>query len=192
MMLRPTYLIPVLIVSMPLTARGNLITNGTFDTPVPSNGTGGGWTTSNIDFAGGHETTGGNPGAFFAINDGGDINSDPVIQQTLTGLNVGTQYTVAGDYKVNILEQGRAGESFAVLLDGAAIALFDPPGGVGDWGPFQASFTATNSTHTIGFAAEYNGSDYDYGLDNVTVVPEPGGAAMLMLGAAALTRRRKR
>ena len=52
-----------------LSAQPNLVENGTFDTYVPSNNSGGGWISSTIDFNGGWKDTGGNPGAFFALND---------------------------------------------------------------------------------------------------------------------------
>ena len=173
-------------------APAGLIANPGFDTAVPANDTGGGWTSVNIDFAGGWESTGGNPGAFFAINDDGDANTDPRIEQTVRGLSIGETYVVTGDFKVNILEQGSPADSFEVRLDASPIATFDAPGPLGQWFPFSASFQASSTQHTLAFAAETNGSDYDYGLDNVAIVPAPATLALLGFGGLALCRRRGR
>ena len=103
------------------------ITNGTFDTFVPSNGTGGGWTTSNVDGGGGHRTTGGNPGSFFILNDAGQAGTDPTISQTITGLTPGLTYTITGDYRaVFATANTGATQAFGVFTDGTV--RFQSPG----------------------------------------------------------------
>src|SRR5689334_18448533 len=67
-------------------ASAQVLTNGSFDVEVPSNGTGGGWTSTIIDFQGGWRATGGNPGARFILNDSGQVATDPTLTQVITGL----------------------------------------------------------------------------------------------------------
>lgn len=76
------------------------VVNGNFDTPVPSNGTGGGWTSANINFQGGHRTTVGNPGGNFIINQAGELATDPTLSQLVRGFTVGETYKLTGDYAV--------------------------------------------------------------------------------------------
>ena len=161
------------------TAQANLVENGTFDTYVPSNSSGGGWISSTIDFNGGWKDTGGNPGAFFALNDSPQETPVPLIRQYLYGLTVGATYRISGDRKINLLIQDGTDASFEIRLDGTPIATLDAPGPQGEWFAFESTFTATNGTHGISFAAETNGTDTDYGIDNIRVVRvrEPAGDA---------------
>lgn len=171
-------------------AHGNLLTNGTFDVFVPTNSPGGGWNSS--DVFNGWIASNGNPGPFFGLNSGGAASNDPTVFQTVDGLVVGEQYTIAGDYKVNLAEFGSPANSFAVLVDSVQVETFDPPGPIGFWGSFSVDFVATAESQVIGFAGEANGSDYDYGVDNlsVSVVPEPAALGLLAIGSLGLLRRR--
>jgi hypothetical protein len=160
--------------------------NGDFSTAVPRNGTGGGWTSSNMNKDGGHRTSGGNPDGHFILNDEGSSSSDPTIAQTITGLSVGSEYTLFWDFAlhVNWANSGN-GASFGVFLDSQinANALFIGENLSDEYLTESIKFTATAASHTFIFAAELdnrtNGgagnSDVSYRLDNVSSVPEPSG-----------------
>lgn len=177
-------------------ARANRLTNGMFDALVPTNGTGGGWDSLFLvgDGSAGHFPTGGNPAAFFALNGSGDLFTDPVLLQSISGLTVGTTYTITGDYKLLMSPTGAAAESFDVRLDNASLQTFGPPPGPqGQWGSFATSFVAALATHQISFAAETYGSGHAYGVDNLSVVvPEPGALllALFAMGVAIAARGR--
>ena len=80
----------------------------------------------------------------------------------------GQCYTIRGQRKVQVW-YGQTAPSFAVLLDGAPILTLPVPTNPADtnWHAFSVSFTATNTCQTIGFAAEWNGTDVSYWLDNI-------------------------
>jgi hypothetical protein len=174
------------------------VVNGTFDAAVPSNGTGGGWTTINIDGAGGWRSDlgGGNPSPFFVLNDAGQSGTDPTISQALTGLIAGGTYNVSGEFRtVHIGQNTGATQAFGVFLD--SLTVFESPG-ITDtiFHSFSANFTATSSSMTLALAGERNGTDNDFGVDNIAVslvrapiVTPPGGAApepgtlLLIVGA---------
>ena len=186
-------------------AHGAVI-NGTFDLPVPSNGTDNGWTSSTIDAAGGWRSTGCNPstGPFFILNDSGQPGTDPTIAQLLTGLTAGATYQVTGDFREVLNAQSTTTtQAFGVAIDG--VFEFENPG-IGNnalWRSFSFDFTAAATSATLSLAAERNGTDVDFGVDNIAialvstppvdgVVPEPGTAALLGLAAVALIRGRLR
>ena len=144
--------------------------NGDFGQPVPDNGTGGGWTSSG-DFGSGYsgwQASGGNPGGTFLLNNVGDPKTDPTISQKVCCLIPGHCYTIRGQRKVQAW-YGQTAPSFAVLVDGAPILILPVPTNPADtnWHNFAVSFTATNACQTIGFAAEFNGTDVSYWIDNI-------------------------
>jgi hypothetical protein len=143
-------------------------TNGDFEQFVPVNGTGGGWTSSGLFAGAGWQSSGGNPGGTFLLNNVGDPNTDPTISQTICCLKPGQCYTIRGQRKVQAWF-GQTAPSFAVLLDGATILALPVPSNPADanWYDFAVSFTATNACQTIGFAAEINGTDVSYWIDNI-------------------------
>lgn len=180
-------------------AHAQVIVNGTFDTFVPSNATGGGWTTVSIDGAGGHRTTGGNPAARFILNDNGGAD-DPTIAQTIGSLTPGTTYTITGEYQL-VFQGGSASVlSFGASIDGVFLFETASPGD-SNWHPFSFNFTAGAASATLLMAAERNGTDMGYAVDNIGIAivqssaaPEPGTLALLGMASAAgfLLRRRKR
>ena len=165
---------------------------------MPLNGTAAGWTSYNIDGAGGWRNTDTSfeftYATFFGffrfpvfrtvstprdpsywLNSNGDPGSDPSIQQTLTGLNVGATYEVTGRFR-NIYsaygsDSTSAPTSFAVLVDGAvrfeARKNQAPAGGA--FVSFTASFTAVSDHATLALAGERNGQDASYEVDSVVV-----------------------
>lgn len=88
----------VLACGLAMPAMAQTIVNGNFDLEVPRTSFGNGWTGFSNDGAGGWRSSGGNPGGFFILNDGGSSASDPSISQILTDLIVGQQYEITGDY----------------------------------------------------------------------------------------------
>lgn len=170
---------------MPVSAQ-NFIVNGSFDTFVPSNGTGGSWTSSTIGGGGGGwNAAGGNPTAYFSLNENG-FSPDPRIEQIITGLTIGQSYTVSGDYQIHV-PLGNPADSFGVLIDAAVILQLGNPGTT--WTPFSTTFVATSTSHVLALEAERNGSDHSYNIDNISVaavVPEPATWAMIALAASGI------
>jgi hypothetical protein len=151
-----------------------LITNGNFSTLVPRNSTGGGWTSSHIDGAGGHQPTGGNPGGNFILNDTGPLGSDPTISQSVSGLTPGGSYLLTGDYASVYSSFGVATKlSFAVDIDGLNKTKLGRPGAEGVWGSFAVPFWAAASSALISFRAEIDGDDSSYRIDNIDLIGCP-------------------
>jgi len=189
----------------------NLIQNGTFETSVPSNSTGGGWTSGNIDGAGGWFIAGGNPDEMFILNSTGDASSDPFIYQHVTGLMVGDTYRLTGDYANHYVGYGSRGpNTFGVSLSSpdsniSSYNTFDFPGD-STWGNFTIDFVAWVDNVNIKFLAEINGDDTDYKIDNISLVllddqtgggggnevPEPATMLLFASGLAGLARSRFR
>ncbi len=163
------------------------IVNGDFGTFVPSNGTGGGWTTSHIDGAGGWLYVGGSHGYVFALNEAADPNSDPTIAQTVSGLTIGTTYRVEGEYST-LWVGGTGAVGFAA---GYGSTVGFEAGPTVSWQPFSFEFTPTGTSEQIWIKGEYARTDYDFMVDNISIsmiaVPEPstylaGLSALGMLG----------
>lgn len=182
-------------------AFSSMIINGNFDTFVPSNGTGGGWTSLNIDSAGGWRSSGGNPGAQFIINDNGLSSRDPIISQSVSGFDIGTTYILSWDLALHVnFSGGGTGTSFGVFLDGSPLLLTEFLGS--GWQGYGVRFDATNTSHVISFAAELDPrtpgvsktTDVSYRIDNVNlqVVPIPAGLWLLGSGVIALIGFRKK
>jgi hypothetical protein len=192
MRLKSFLLVAALSLGLAAPVHGESIVNGTFDTSVPSNGTGGGWTSGTIDGAGGWRSTGGNPGGMFIINDNGSFGTDPFIQQLVSGLVAGNTYTLTGNYK-NIYNccGSRGPNTFAIDVDGTTVATLGYPG-ANVWGSFSLNIFAPDTDLLIRFRAEINGDDTEYAIDNismnpsVTSVPEPNTLLLTLSGLGFL------
>lgn len=147
-------------------AQENVVFNGTFDLEVPTNGTGGGWTSAGLATTGWVLETGNH---FFVLNGVGYAQSDPTVEQTLTGLYVGEIYLIKGDYR-NYYGVGwcdTSALSFGIEVDSQKVLEIKYQSGT--FSPFEASFVASATVQTIRFKAEINGSDCDYAIDNIQV-----------------------
>ena len=101
---------------------------------------------------------------------------------------------ITGDYALGC-GFGAANNSFEVRVDGAPILSIGPHANhsgecsVIAFGQFSVMFVATATSHVIEFAAETNGSDHDYYVDNlcietsVPVLPSTWGNIKSLYGA---------
>lgn len=160
-------LVSAVCLAVPASAQ-NLITNGDFDTEVPSAGFGSGWIASNIDYAGGWFIDGGDPGPYYVLNAGGQGESDPQIEQTITGLSPGGHYELSGSFQ-SVYQNHHPADaccSFQVEFDG--VVVFESgPGPLGEWRPFGAIVIPSSAAATFKLRAEALGSDNDFAVDSV-------------------------
>src|SRR5207248_1109001 len=117
--------------------------NGDFSLSVPNNGTGNGWTTSDIG-SGGWTAAGGYPGGYFHLNETGGA-SDPTASQTFGGLTPGACYIVNGFYASIVRNMSPIGvDSFRVSVDGSIVFTAQPTA-LHHWTPFAGCFEAPAS-----------------------------------------------
>lgn len=167
------------------------IVNGDFAVSVPSNGSGGGWTSAHIDGLGGWQDAGGDRGGYFILNEGGDPSTDPTIWQTVAGLTPGWVYMISGEYASWYVNgyPSNFPESFEARING--LAQFQaPPTDLRVWTPFEFLFLADAESVGLLFAAEANSSDNDFAIDNISITPIPAPAGLIPLAALILLRRR--
>jgi len=106
---------------------------------------------------------------FFILNSIGQLQTDPSIEQTITGLVIGETYLVKGEYRnyYGISYCDSSALSFGIDVDGQIVLelkyLSDT------FSPFQVNFVASATEQSIRFSAERNGSDCDYAIDNIQV-----------------------
>lgn len=177
------------------TAQANLISDGSFETPVvgsgsytlvatgSSFGSGNPWTVvgapGNVAPISGLYTWG---GFGFPAQDGaqwldltGGTNTATGVEQTVSGLSAGTVYNLSFWVGNMVDPNGLFGttSSVEVFVDGVSQGTFTNSGGAGtstlDWQQFNLGFTAAGSTATIDFINRDNQSDYSNGLDNVVL-----------------------
>lgn len=117
------------------------------------------------------------------------------IEQTISGFVAGAQYILSFDYNAR---NGPATEG-SVFINGTQVIPWSTVTAVGGANPFytlSVPFPASADTLTFRFANRVPaaGGDVTLLLDNISVraVPEPGAAALLLLGSAALLRRGRR
>jgi hypothetical protein len=169
----------------------NLLTNGDLELSVPNSGTGNGWTAFNNDGAGGWRSTGGNPNGTFILNDNGNPSTNPTIEQTVSGLTVGTFYRVSGDYTIGNSVQP-TNFDFGVGIAGQQWEYTIPTSG---WNHFSQVFQATSTSVLLVLTGERHG-DSDPRIDNIDLrlepVPEPASLAILGFGALLALRSRRR
>jgi hypothetical protein len=192
-------------------AAAGFIVNGTFEVYSPffanpgSPVTNGGWTFAN--FAG-VEAGVGSPGQAVRLESNGLTTSDPTITQTVTGLTVGTTYTLSWDLALRVNFAGAGtGRSFGAFLDSQAFAnaLFLGEHLSTTYTSQSVAFVATAASHTFIFAGELdnrtNGgvgnTDVSYRIDNIDLtptaaVPAPPSLALSAVGGAVLAASRLR
>jgi hypothetical protein len=193
--------VPARFVSAALVMNGDFESLPNFFANPDSPQTHGSWTFEN--FAG-VEGTGGNPGKKVRLESNGLATSDPTIAQVVSGLAVGTTYTLEWDLGRRVSLQSGTGRSFGVFLDTQTFAnsLFLSEHLLTSYVHQSVNFTATATSHKIIFAGELdartNGlpntdTDVSYNLDNVTLtssqvaaVPEPGTLSMMAISFTCL------
>lgn len=139
-------------------------------------------------------------GAFVALD--GDSNVQGGISQSLTGLEVGKNYTLTFDWAAGQLANrgGNTTEQLAVSFGGQSFntdVLHVASGGFSGWNTVSFVFTATSANQTLSFLSvgTPNGLPPIALLDNVSLtVPEPATWAMMLVGfggIGAMIRRRR-
>lgn len=143
-----------------------------------------------------------NHGNFMALD--GDTNVNGYFFQVLTGLTVGSIYTLTFDWATGQIASrtGATTEGLNVQIGNLNLTLPQrntPSGTATPWTSVSANFTATGTSQTLNFLAvgTPNGLPPVALLDNVSVraaVPEPATWAMMLLGFGAIgaTMRRRR
>lgn len=146
----------------------NLLKNGTFDGNPSSKD----WNIEVTQVA--NQQTGGNPGGWIWLNHNGS-STDPSASQGVSGLKPGTIYRITGDYKggtnVHLNYENKAANAFSIDIDGNSVKKMPLPQDLYKWTRFEATFTATKTSHTLKFRGEIDGTDGDVALDNVVMVP---------------------
>ena len=157
-------------------ACAGLVENCDFEIEVPSNGTGGGWTSYDIGpyDSDGWVSTNCKEGSCFDLN--GFSNQMPTIEQTVPGLTVGATYELTGDYAIYAFNWSCSYGQLAIDINGENLVKLDPPGCTNTqitWGSFSTNFVAPTSDVTIAFRAQIDG-DRDYAIDNIALVEIQG------------------
>ena len=120
-----------------LLARGpELLVNGNMNAVVPSNAFGNGWTSSNIDSAGGYV----NNWYGFALNSNGG-GTNPTLSQTISGLVSGVSYEIGGwVLRRDHYGSANASASFAASVNGVVKASL----------PYNTSGSPSSASVSVG------------------------------------------
>ena len=141
-----------------------LIVNGGFDYGFF------GWSPSNIDPAGGWRSAGGNPDGTFILNDVGGYSTDPTIFQEVSMLIPKMHYQLTGAFKRDYVGGCITCPSFAVDFNGSTV-FTEPAYGSVDWRNFSVEVVATGTSAGLRLRGEINGTDTDWLVDNISLVP---------------------
>ncbi|MFN2376885.1 MAG: hypothetical protein ABR538_10130 [Candidatus Binatia bacterium] len=155
--------------------------NSNFDYPVTAS-IKNGWSFEGTSGSG-WQQSGGNPGAFFILNESGQLLSDPLVRQTVQGLVAGQVYQVSGDYRSFAAGFGNPlkPDAFAVTVEPqptdhdsvVVLALPRPTPIAIEWTPFSVTFEASADTATVSFVAERDGDDSSFEVDNLCLTKGP-------------------
>ncbi len=181
----------------------NLVANGNFASCLGA--TAASWTLSGSDGFACEPGAGGAGGLTIPSNSGDPsgnwllLNNGPgqlvTATQTITGLTVGSMYTLSWDM--------RSGYGCCAVGNGPGAGVAIGGGGpwlyaIQDnttWTAYDVYFTATSTSEVLTLEAQANGSDTDAGFDGVSVVsgvPEPSTLLLLGAGAGLIAFRRLR
>jgi hypothetical protein len=179
--------------AMPAVAAGNLIKNGSFESPIVTEG-GGEFFSPGQSFKDWQVT--GDANGDVGLDSGDDVYGDhdfpakrgkqwlDLIGNTDNGAATGVQQTIkttpGATYSLslfvgNVIDMGgKCGVSSTVnvLINGVAFESFTNTGGGGldqNWKKFSAQFVAASATTTIAFINDDPNGDADNGLDGVSV-----------------------
>jgi hypothetical protein len=165
------------------TAQGNLVLNGGFDADAS------GWTTAS-EFGFGYVSTKGDPGGYFFLYTNSSAFT-PTISQTVSGLILGSSYTVSGNYEY--IAGSSASPSFGVALDGVYLFKTAAPTD-SEWHSFSFGYAAKSTSAVLSLHSQLNGTGVSYGIDNIAMYAVPEPAVLKLFGLFALfhCRRRRR
>jgi hypothetical protein len=164
----------LLLSAAPLHAQSTLITNGTLDTDAS------GWTLLGGCVPSVWDATNGNPPGSILMNSCGEPGSDPTAAQTVSGLTIGTTYTIKVDVHLHVAASGSGtGKSFGIFLNTQpGNPIFFAEFLDSSWHTVTTTFVATSTSATIIFAAELDArtpggpgstTDVSYYIDNISL-----------------------
>jgi hypothetical protein len=152
-----------------VTAQGNLVVNGGFDTDSS------GWILTNgADW----DSKFGNPSPCIDL-----LGHTAAAAQTINNLVSGTTYVVSGDYQVI---NTTVNPSFGVAINNIYLLEITPQT-TRSWINFSFFYTATSSSANLSLS-QINNSGLEYDIDNIAMqaVPEPSSSLLILLGSGVL------